>query len=128
MTKDEQRIAIATAVGWVNQGRAKTVLGLMDSWRHPQIRNHVVTTDLLPDYLTDLNAMAIAEAVLVGQQRTDYINHLFVLHDTKNDGWDEASSRTVFFPFICSTAAQRAEAFLRAIGAWRDEQPIKQTQ
>jgi hypothetical protein len=66
----------------------------------------------VPDYLSDLNAMHEAERVLRRDQHTDYCN---LLHDmatrTENLGR---------FGYIHTTAAQRAEAFLRTLGKWED--------
>ncbi len=58
-----------------------------------------VGTAKLPDYLNDLNAMHEAEKVLQGEQLTEYVER-----------WVEWNS----------TAAQRAEAFLRTLGPWKD--------
>lgn len=66
----------------------------------------------LPDYLTDLNAMHEAEKALTSVQYWQYVewceklvklNHVdYVAHSTS------------------ATAAQRAEAFLRALNLWDD--------
>lgn len=59
-----------------------------------------------PDYLNDLNAMHEAENVLNTRELWEiYKNHLLQ--------WMTEP--------ICATAAQRAEAFLRAIGKWEGE-------
>lgn len=62
----------------------------------------------LPDYLNDLNAMHEAEKVLTAEQRAEYRRILFELPP------EECESNTF------ATASQRAKAFLRTIGKWRD--------
>lgn len=59
-----------------------------------------------PDFCDDLNAMHIAEHKLEPTQRAQYENWL-------------AALRTTMYTSSC-TAAQRAEAFLRTLGKWKD--------
>lgn len=56
MSPEAQRIAIAEACGWVNQGRAKRIPALLFRWVNPSTKAVVDASDL-PDYLNDLNAM-----------------------------------------------------------------------
>lgn len=94
MTNTQQRIAIAEACGYDihNQGS-----GLMYS---------------IPDYPNDLNAMHGAEGFIIGAalagRNTDviYARELSKVNSTR--------------PIWHSTAAQRAEAFLRTIGKWKE--------
>ncbi len=67
--------------------------------------NTEVTTDQLPDYLGDLNAMHEAEKVLTGIQLAEYSIWLQKIED---------------YDFL-ATAAQRAEAFLKTLGLWIEE-------
>jgi hypothetical protein len=90
MTQEEQRTAIAEACGW------KT-----------GYRDAVSSVTALPNYLNDLNAMHEAEKVLTSEQVTSYVYSL----ESMNERW----STPAF-----ATAAQRAEAFLRTIGKWRE--------
>jgi hypothetical protein len=95
MTPEEQRIAIAEACGW------KTGYRDPEAW-HP-----------LPDYLNDLNAMHDAEKVLTVDQFEQY---RWIL-------WDICKQVRVkdwYRCYLSSTAAQRAEAFLRTIGEWKE--------
>jgi hypothetical protein len=74
------------------------------------VKNGVKRGIPIPNYLNDLNAMHEAEKVLTQAQDYDY--------------------RTVTLPKVCkdgsgmialtATAAQRAEAFLRTIGKWKE--------
>ncbi len=63
------------------------------------------------DYVNDLNAMHEAEKTLdTVMKRLDYLDYLFSLTG------DEVQ--------MCNaTARQRAEAFLRTLGKWEEEQP-----
>ena len=106
MTDEQQRIKIAETCGWTDFSRAKhegaiqygrKPLSCSDSWE-------------VPDYLNDLNAMHEAEKVLTAEQRRSYVNCIFNLPVS------ECESNTF------ATAAQRAKAFLRAIGKWEDKQ------
>lgn len=112
MTPESQRIAIAEACGWsIHQ---ITVTGLKDVAILPpnvSIKDEGAVWKYagldLPDYLNDLNAMHEAEKVLTPSQKNDYMRILFYkFGDT--------------FTAIHTTAAQRAEAFLRTLGPWKD--------
>ena len=90
MNPEQQRIAIAEACGW------KTGYRDPEAW-HP-----------LPDYLNDLNAMHEAEKTLTDKAHEEFRLNLY---DVIGD-----DSRLI----VSSTAAQRAEAFLRTIGKWKE--------
>jgi hypothetical protein len=99
MNPDKQRIAIAEACG-ITHGEPHPIdAGWFDDtdggWRE------------LPDYLADLNAMHEAEKVLTYEQLDDYYFGL---------------AKRMVRPFH-ATAAQRAEAFLCAIGKWEEAKP-----
>lgn len=96
MTDTEINVAIAEACGWKYH-----------DWSHHQMP---YWTDRdgraigIPDYCNDLNEMHEAEAcVLLGKVGWVHYSHV-LLQDA-----------------IHATARQRAEAFLRTIGKWRDE-------
>ena len=123
MTEEQQRIAIAEACGWTCCGQVQGLNphGLVP-WRKivdyttQQILNHEIPMDTLPDYLNDLNAMHEAENVLTGYpQRVTYYETL-----SKIVGY-------LAFEFVRATASQRAEAFLRTIGKWTNNQPTEET-
>jgi len=96
MTKEQQRIAIAESCGWKTDKRGF-------GWLSP--RGYYAPE---PDYLNDLNAMHDAEKVLVSLQWVSYLRRLQTLCD-----------ESVTWP-IHATASQRAEAFLRTIGKWKE--------
>jgi hypothetical protein len=64
----------------------------------------------LPDYLNDLNAMHDAEKVL-NEKQEDIMNSTL---------WDIMDGRKYLWH---ATASQRAEAFLRTIGKWKEAKP-----
>ena len=92
MNDNEINIAIAEACGWRPDKRG---LG----WLSPH--GYYAPE---PDYLTDLNAMHEAEMVLTADQWYKY-DSLMPLRDPQK---------------IHATARQRAEAFLRTLGKWKD--------
>jgi hypothetical protein len=93
MTDEQINIAIAESLGWK--------LLANNRWTRPC----GFYADL-PNYTADLNAMHEAEKVLTAEQRRSYVNCIFNLPVS------ECESNTF------ATAAQRAKAFLRAIGKW----------
>jgi hypothetical protein len=102
MTPEAQRIAIAEACGWHSMDY-KSVLGIMG------MKGPMRGFMLVPDYLNDLNAMHEAEKVLTFEQ----YHHEYIPRLEKVSTRDKCS-------MYSTTAAQRAEAFLRTIGKWQD--------
>ena len=107
MSPEAQRIAIAEACGWREVNHPTTEFEVAQGFHptRPQGRQR------LPDYLTDLNAMHEAEKVLTESQSAEYQRHL--------EGSRRFIGAAEFFTYH-ATAAQRAEAFLRAIGKWEE--------
>jgi len=109
MNPIEQRIAIAEACGWTG-----CILYNVESGKEP--RGHPPKqqscyqgyTEPIPNYPSDLNAMHEAEKMLDVDkwQRRDYIDYL----NNNGDQWAHTHA----------TAAQRAEAFLKALNIWKD--------
>ena len=68
----------------------------------------------IPDYCTDLNAMHEAEKVLMNdwKKQKRYLEWL---------GWEDDSMKTII-TISRSTARDRAEAFLWALGKWEEVQ------
>ena len=69
-----------------------------------------------PDYLRDLNAMHEAEKTLTEAQRDEYTTRLKGIVS----GFSQSELQYAWM-LTFATAAQRAEAFLRTIGKWRDD-------
>jgi hypothetical protein len=99
MTQEEQRIAIAEACGW------KTGYRDPEAW-HP-----------LPDYLNDLNAMHEAERLL--DEDDQWLEYMLNLQRVLERNPDRGKW-VVCQDNMHATAAQRAEAFLRTIGEWKE--------
>jgi hypothetical protein len=130
MSEEEQRIAIAKACGWkmyeptdqnVAGGRAKykhwidpdDYFGKWDSLPYP------------PDYLNNLNAMHDAVMSLSEEQRSKFRKELqyLIAPDTRPN--NKVSGIKVmgvesYDKWFHATAPQRAEAFLKTIGKWKD--------
>lgn len=128
MKPEEQRIAIAEACGWhisppslaANGWALKDGKGChISSWWLTDEEARRATPTLysrlseLPDYLSDLNSMHEAEKILTGLQWRDYIANLIYVVDG-------GPPKVNMFFIYTATAAQRAEAFLRTIGKWRE--------
>ena len=97
MTLEKQRAAIAEACGIVTH----------DQWG-PLYKTPQGIVRVCPDFLNDLNAMHEAEKVIIergDQTMLDYDQELHLV----TDGWKWNA-----------TAAQRARAFLEALGLWEE--------
>lgn len=110
MTREAQRIAIATACGWTpcyKGCNGKT-------WRLPDDSGCVQN---IPNYLNDLNACHEMEKVLTDAKWTVYREHLrtVVLGGIRLvSEWCKAD--------LHATAARKCEAFLRAMELWEEAQ------
>lgn len=108
MTPEEKRIAIAEACGWKilqNADCSKNVACYAKD-RQGELRVGI------PDYLGDLNAMHEAEKLLMDdvKLKRNYLEWL---------GWEDDYMASAIS--IChASAAQRAEAFGRALNLWTE--------
>lgn len=108
MTKEQQRIAIATACGWTKFWQPDNEQD--EATGHWEWHRGNENLRRLPDYLQDLNAMAEVETWLIDQKNPkQIITYCHQLHGNFCGG-------------LFSTAAQRAEAFLRTLGLWQEGQ------
>jgi hypothetical protein len=106
VTPEAQRIAIAEACGWKNvDAGSGRVWGV--TTRHKGTPSEFDVCVDVPNYPFDLNAMHEAEKVL--NEKQDHI-----MNDTL---WDMCEGRKYLWH---ATASQRAEAFLRTIGKWKE--------
>ena len=107
MNPEQQRIAIAEACGWKNvDAGAGRVWGF--TTRHKGTPSESDVCVDIPNYLNDLNAMHEAEKTLTDKAHEEFRLNLYDL--IRDD------SRLI----VSSTATQRAEAFLRTIGKWKE--------
>lgn len=107
MTDEEINIAIAAHFGWRQHGHN----GFQPTWIDPNGERFVQSW--LPDYCNDLNAMHSAEnAMILGNpDGWKFLeNYPYYLGRVRKDRWDH----------FRATARQRAEAFLRTIGKWKE--------
>lgn len=106
MTDTDINIAVAEACGWKKcQPCLKN--GYFDQWRLPSDDGCIHTTQL-PNYFHDLNAMHEAECyAFIHMFNPD--DYGLALLKIENDR-----------PIFNSTALQRAEAFLRTVGKWKE--------
>jgi len=102
MTEQQINAAIAEACGWGQKPVVNTD-GKGSVW---------VTN--CPNYCNDLNAMHEAELVLT-KDRSSYLTELAILIST-----DDLRGLDADWPWVCATARQRAEAFLRTLGKWEN--------
>lgn len=115
MNPEEQIIAIAKACGW------KKSLG---DWKAPagttvKIVREASDGDAYtypPDYLNDLNAMHEAEKTLDANEQCFYQAYLYKVVGVHPSSIFAEDIHKLF----CATATQRAEAFLRVMGLYRD--------
>lgn len=108
MTDTEINIAIAEACGWE---REKFISPLdnrteLELWKTKKGRR-LITKAVTPNYCHDLNAMHEVERELICNI-ADYEDELSDICHGSN------------INMICATARQRAEAFLRTIGKWKE--------
>jgi len=110
MTPEQQRIAIGKACGFEPFSKPESAFGSWFTPDTPKNRREWTQSTVLPDYLNDLNAMYRAENTLSEQQRSMF---LYLLHgeNVTDKIWN----------LVHTSAAQRAEAFLRALNLWNTE-------
>ena len=113
MTKEQINIAIAESLGWSIFYRNDK--GEIKSWKHPD--GSIWQEPWVPlRFIEDLNAMhEVEKSITDPRKMLDYFNHLSRYNDP------DARSIQDSFNIITATAAQRAEAYLRTIGKWKDE-------
>lgn len=103
MNPEKQRIAIAKACGY-----EFGLYGGVEQWFNLRLgegQSAIVgpTDCYLPNYLHDLNTMHEAEKLIMDESSITYFEHL----------------NRISCPWH-ATAAQRAEAFLKTIGKWKE--------
>jgi hypothetical protein len=115
MNAEQQRIAIAEACGFSDtfEQWPSSVIGktrLVGYYKNGELVE-------VPNYLNDLNAMHEAEKVLNGKQQVWYLQKLTQVRFKQGVSGMVGCmiDKTTF-----ATAAQRAEAFLRTLGLWKD--------
>ena len=121
MTENEINVAIAEACGWTNVHHPKKspegyLLGTFPGVDGTETHHKCV----VPNYTHDLDAMHEAEKGLNEEQRYKY-THALLSQPGINYGGVEPID--FCFPVLHATARQRAEAFLRTVGRWKETKP-----
>jgi len=113
MNAEEQRIAIAEACGltFIVKERGDGQIESLTVNKHGQLIN-------IPDYLNDLNGMHEAEKTLTQEQISDIHNGYVI--NLKGVVMYSRAAKMKGGELITSTASQRAEAFLRTLGKWKE--------
>lgn len=104
MDDNQQRISIAIAVGDIEVTTT-------------QIDSTAKWVEGLPDYLNDLNAISRAEQLITEEGYVPWLVNLAEV--VYGDGWQVIPTTKLCAICMQASARQRAEAFLRTIGAWR---------
>lgn len=102
MTDQQINAAIAEACWWTE------IDGLSAKWLMGKPPQKLCSFNYIPNYCTDLNAMHEAEEHLDGDL---WIGYMTTLADIEGSLFG-----------IRATARQRAEAFLRTLGKWKEVQ------
>ncbi len=130
MNKDQQRIAIAKAHGFTvrfNESKdAHELLTPQGTWEYPYDADgdEAHCWSYVPDYLSDLNAMHEAEKLLI--EKACMMTYQLELFRVTNPEPRWRNPEPIHVQnwlsrnFITATASQRAEAFLRTLNLWTD--------
>lgn len=123
MTPERQQHRIAELVGWTNV-RYVEDMGLI---------GHKLCTEFVPDYLNSRDEMVQLAETCMGLENDLMAGWLYLIvkgkkfypHSRLKDVDDDLSfiTRHDLFCFMRATAAQMAEAFLRAKGEWEEATP-----
>ena len=117
MSDDEINIAVAEACGWIIHGPDGVAL------RNPKgeiVNQHYGEAWRLPNFCTDLNAMHEATQGLINS-KPGYWEWYYASTLVEVLGYTpDYPDKRMMFSAIQATARQRAEAFLRTIGKWKE--------
>jgi hypothetical protein len=117
MTPESQRIAIAKTCGWKISLNEETSEH-QEYWYVEgggscgTYGSKEYAVKALPNYLTDLNAMHEAEKQLIAKSQQDRFMYYL----------QQGYASDQFWCIAHATAAQRAEAFLRTLNLWKDDE------
>lgn len=117
MNWTEQRISIAEACGWIKAYEEGADEGCGKWFWHCGNQN----LKQPPDYPNDLNAMHEAWATLPPFHQVQFAVELSKTVERDYLGeWATLHDGAKLSQIVNATAPQRAEAFLRTIGKWKD--------
>lgn len=136
MKAEDQIVAIAEACGWkhrlatvdnpIERGgfRLPNAFGpSVEAWWHEADPEYTGVYGAPPRYLTDLNAMQVAQLTLTPTQQRIFGMELgdILVDMMRCNGWIRGNEVRAECWLWNATAAQRAEALLRTIGKWIDD-------
>jgi hypothetical protein len=122
MTDSEINKAMAEELGWTEVRPSGNMMpGQWDGIQPGTlVLLGILKTEMwqkVPDFCSDLNAMAVAEAS-AGVGAWTMVHHLTdIVNVDCQDGWDHSDVWRV----ATATARQRAEAFLKTVGKWKKD-------
>ena len=130
MTKEQINIAIAESQGWkFVPSHDHEILGraVPEYWEHDE--HSRIYNDHVADYCNDLNAIHEVIKTLDTKQQIQYADvlcrqtgkELLDYTGCYYPGENPIIDMEIIFLVHNSTALQRAEAYLRTIGKWKDE-------
>jgi hypothetical protein len=118
MKPEAQRIAIAQACGWEPcEPRSYFKSPPSHAWMKDEA--YYGGLNAIPNYLNDLNAMREAEKVLT--EKLSKVEYAEELSRVVGRVLPFRSPGVTDFDKMHTTAAQRAEAFLKSLNLWTDE-------
>lgn len=120
MSDNEINVAIAEACEWKSSPDEFYADGL--HWTHPAM-GQCATCDL-PNYCADLNAMHEAEEGLF-KSKPGYYERFWLTTMQDVLGWESdvgVIDKRQACEIAHATARQRAEAFLRTVGKWQEQE------
>ena len=128
MIPRKQQIAIATACGWKCAGHPDQILATK-GWQFAyqfviNPNGEIVSHNSIPNYPSDKNAMQIAKKVLWDKGlMLEFINLLVVIICyAKGISWSNIATDDLQMFIANATAEQEAEAFLKVLRLWEEEQ------
>ena len=114
MNKEQQGIAIAKACGWTAEQNSNGYWRAVNKKHGNAVELWLSEQNVwslgVPDYLNDLNAMHEAEKTLFPKHEAKWA---MTMSEVCGHSW-----RIIY----TATAAQRAEAFLKTLGLWEEEE------
>lgn len=111
MKPEQQNKSIAAHCGW-----KQSTSSMWEGWWHQKGKK--TYQQFCPDYCNDLNAMHEAEKTIPIKLQFIYTSEIVVAYTGGRIFMGEDNR----IPIAFASASQKAEAFLKTIGKWEDEQ------
>lgn len=125
MSPEAQRIAIAEACGYKPYPWFTGEFLMKQGNLGPPFWSKDGKDAYVPDYLNDLNATIEAEKVITDIRICEkFVLNLLSIIKSGHLFGDTGLCELCVWYCLQATAAQRAEAFLRTIGKWKEAQPV----